>query len=46
MTVLSTVGSPAALDALEARIDLETDDEIRDAMLLALDAARTASGRR
>ena len=45
MTLLSTVGSPAALDAIEARLDDEADDEIRDAMLLALDAARAASGK-
>ena len=45
MTVLSTVGTPVALEAMDARIDIETDDEIRDAMLLALDAARSASGK-
>ena len=45
VTVLSTAGSPTAQEAMEARIDLESDDEIRDAMLLALDAARAASGK-
>jgi len=45
VALLSSVGSPSALEALEARLDDETDDEIRDAMLLALDAARAASGK-
>ena len=43
--LLQTAGSPAALSAFESRIDEETDEEVRDAMLLALDAARAASGR-
>ncbi len=43
--LLWNVGSPAALSALGSRLDEETDDEVRDAMLLALDAARCASGR-
>ncbi len=42
--LLTTLGSPAALSAFESRIDEEPDDEVRDAMLLALDAARAASG--
>ena len=43
--VLATVGTPDALQALERRLDEETTDDIRDAMLLALDAALVASGR-
>ena len=45
VTLLSASGSPAAEPAFEARLDDEPDDEIRDAMLMALDAARAASGR-
>lgn len=45
VAVLSGVGSPTALTALDARLDEEPDDEVRDAMLLALDAARAASGK-
>jgi len=45
VTLLLTAGSPAALSAFESRLDEEPDDEVRDAMLLALDAARAASGR-
>ena len=44
VTLLATIGSPSALKALDARLDDEPDDEVRDAMLLALDAARAASG--
>jgi hypothetical protein len=46
VTILSTLGTPAALAALEARLDLETDEGVRDAMLLALEAAWAASGRK
>jgi hypothetical protein len=44
--ILSTMNTPAALAALEARLDLETDEGVRDAMLLALEASWAASGRR
>ena len=43
--VLATAGTPEALQALEKRLDEESADDIRDAMLLALDAARVAEGR-
>ena len=42
--LLATAGSPAAMAALEARVDEEGDDDVRDAMLMALDAARAAAG--
>ncbi len=45
VTLLAAVNSPDALEALEARLDLEANADIRDAMLVALDAARAASGR-
>ncbi len=45
VTLLATVGSVPALQALEDRLDEETDEDLRDAMLLALDAARASSGR-
>ena len=45
VVVLATAGTPEALQALEKRLDDETDDDIRDAMLLVLDAALAASGR-
>ena len=43
--LLSTVGSASALSAIESRLDEEPDDEVRDSMLLALDAAQAASGK-
>ena len=43
--LLSTVGSASALSAFESRLDEEPDDEVRDSMLLALDAAQAASGK-
>jgi hypothetical protein len=45
VTILTTMNTPAALAALEARLDAETDENIRDAMLLGLEAAWAASGR-
>jgi hypothetical protein len=45
VTLLAAVGSPVALNAMEARLDVEADDEIRDAMLLAIEASRAAGGR-
>ncbi|WP_165224179.1 DUF4132 domain-containing protein [Aquisphaera insulae] len=41
---LTTLGTAAAAEVLEARLDAETDDDVRDAMLEVLDAARTARG--
>ncbi|QEH32652.1 hypothetical protein OJF2_11310 [Aquisphaera giovannonii] len=41
---LAGMGTPAAVEALEGRIDEEKDDDIRDAMLEVLDAARAARG--
>jgi hypothetical protein len=45
VTILATMNTPAALAALEERLDLETDEGVRDAMLLALESAWAASGR-
>lgn len=45
VVVLATAGTSEALDALERRLDEESDEDIRDSMLIAVDAARTASGR-
>ena len=46
VVVLATAGTPEAQQALEGRLDDETDDDIRDAMLLVLDAALAALGAR
>jgi hypothetical protein len=46
VTILTTMNTPAALAALEARLDAETDESVRDAMLLGLEAAWAAGGRR
>ncbi len=43
--VLSQLSTAEALAALGARLDLEGNDDVRDAMLTTLDAARTASGK-
>jgi hypothetical protein len=45
VTLLGAMNVPAAAQALEARLDEETDDDVRDAMLLALESAWAASGR-
>jgi hypothetical protein len=45
VAVLGTAGTPEALRALEDRLDDEPADDIRDAIVLALDAARAAEGR-
>ena len=45
VTILSTLGTPPALTALEARLDEEADEDVRDQMLLALDAAWKAAGK-
>ena len=44
--ILATAGTADGLLALERRLDEENADDIRDAILLALDAARTAGGAR
>jgi hypothetical protein len=43
--LLATAGTSEALRALEGRRDEEPDDDVRDAMLTALDAARAGAGR-
>lgn len=45
VVILSTTGTPEALKALEARVDDETDEDVRDAILITLDAALAAEGR-
>lgn len=45
VTILSVLGTPQALAALEARLDDEADEDVRDQMLLALDAAWKAAGK-
>lgn len=45
VTLLSAINSPAATKQLEARLDIETDDRVRDQILLGLEAAWLASGR-
>jgi hypothetical protein len=45
VTVLATANVPAALARLEARLDTEEDEDVRDAILLALQAAWRAEGR-
>jgi hypothetical protein len=39
VALLAKLGTPEALDVLAARRDIETDDDVRDAIMLALDAA-------
>jgi len=46
VTVLTTVNSEAALKLLEERLDDEPDEDVRDAILLGLETAWTASGRK
>ena len=41
--ILEAIGSEAALDALQARFDEETDQEVRDAILRILDRTRPES---
>jgi hypothetical protein len=43
--LLGSVRTTAALEAMEARLDDETDDDVRDLMLEALDSSRAESGR-
>jgi hypothetical protein len=42
---LTALGTPEALAAMEARIDAEKSDEVRDAMLAAIDPVWQRSGR-
>jgi hypothetical protein len=44
--VLTTANTAAALKALENRLDKEADDTVRDAILLGLEAAWAAQGRK
>jgi hypothetical protein len=44
--VLTTANTPKALKVLEDRLDEESDDEVRDAILLGLESAWAASGRK
>ncbi len=46
VAVLTAIGSPAALKVLEDRLDLEASDDVRDAMLVGVEAAWAASGRK
>ena len=43
--LLSSAHTDSALRAMEARLDAETNEDIRDIMVEALDESRTASGR-
>jgi hypothetical protein len=45
VAVLAVTGSPRALEALEARLDAETNEEVRDAILLGLEASWARAGR-
>ncbi len=45
VTLLADVQSPAAAAALEARLDAETDEEVRDQILLALEQVWESQGR-
>jgi hypothetical protein len=46
VTLLVTLNTPKALEVLEKRLDLEMDDDVRDAILLGLEAAWAARGRK
>jgi hypothetical protein len=46
VTILATINSPKALEELEKRLDVEEDDDVRDAILRALEAAWEAAGRK
>ncbi|WP_254512440.1 DUF4132 domain-containing protein [Anatilimnocola floriformis] len=46
VTLLQTIESPAAIAALEARVDVETDEEVRDQILLALDTVWEKQGKK
>jgi uncharacterized protein DUF4132/HEAT repeat protein len=46
VTLLTSINSAAALKLLEKRVDDETDDNVRDAILLGLESAWAASGRK
>jgi hypothetical protein len=46
VTVLTTANTAQAIELLEKQAEIEADENVRDAILLGLDAAWTASGRR
>lgn len=46
VTILTTANTPPALKVLEKRLDEEDDDDVRDAILLGLESAWAASGRK
>lgn len=46
VTVLTTINTPKALEALDARLDVEEDDDVRDVILLGLENAWEAAGRK
>jgi len=46
VSLLTAAQTPAAAKALEARLDEETDEEVRDQILLALDQVWEAQGKR
>jgi hypothetical protein len=46
VTLLAIAETPAAANALEARVDDETDEEVRDQILLALEQVWEAQGKR
>lgn len=46
VTLLATAGTPAATAALEARVDAEEDDEVRDQILLALEQVWDQQGKK
>lgn len=45
VTLLNALQIPAAAEALEARLDVETDEEVRDQILLALERVWETQGR-
>lgn len=45
VVLLTAANTPEALKSLEGRVDDEPDDDVRDAILTALDAAMTSGGR-
>jgi hypothetical protein len=46
VTILATLNTPEALDALERRLEVEDDENVRDGLLLSLQEAWAKAGRR